>query len=158
MIDKKLVESLVQERINEINNGLYIVDLSISSSNVINVELDKLKGGVSVDDCVRVSRNVEHNLDREVQDFELHVSSAGLDKPFRHINQYAKNVGRRIKVVKTDGSKIEGEIVKVMDHQVVLVDKELQKVEGKRRKEQIEVITELPFENIKEAKIVISFK
>lgn len=158
MIDKKLVESLVQERINEINNGLYIVDLSISSSNIINVELDKLKGGVSVDDCVRVSRNVEHNLDREVQDFELHVSSAGLDKPFRHINQYAKNVGRRIKVVKTDGSKIEGEIVKVMDHQVVLVDKELQKVEGKRRKEQIEVITELPFENIKEAKIVISFK
>jgi len=158
MIDKKLVESLVQERINEIDNGLYIVDLTISTSNVIHVELDKLKGGVSVDDCVRVSRNVEHNLDREEQDFELHVSSAGLDKPFRHLNQYAKNVGRRIKVVKIDGSKLEGEIVKVMDHQLVLIDKELQKVEGKKRKEQVEVITELPFDAIKEAKIVISFK
>lgn len=158
MIDKKLVESLVQERINEIDNGLYVVELSISSSNVIHIELDKLKGGVSVDDCVRVSRNVEHNLDREVEDFELHVSSAGLDKPFRHPNQYAKNIGRRIKVVKTDGTKLEGEIVKVMEDQVVLVDKELRIVDGKKRKEQVEVITELPFNSIKEAKIVISFK
>mmetsp|Transcript_31008 Transcript_31008/g.41115 ORF Transcript_31008/g.41115 Transcript_31008/m.41115 type:complete len:82 (+) Transcript_31008:45-290(+) len=80
MISKIKVRELVEERMDELDNGLFIVELNISSSNAIYVELDKHEGSVSVDDCIRVSRNVEHNLDREEQDFELHVSSAGLDK------------------------------------------------------------------------------
>lgn len=94
MLDKKIIKNLAEERINELNNGIYIVELTVSASNVIHVEIDKLKGGVSVEDCMSVSRNIEHNLDREKEDFELHVSSAGLDKPLRHINQYAKNIGQ----------------------------------------------------------------
>ena len=97
MLEKKLIQELIDERIAELDNGLYVVDLRISPTNVIHVELDKLKGGVSVSDCMSVSRNIEHNLDREQADFELHVSSAGLDKPIRHINQFAKNVGRSSK-------------------------------------------------------------
>jgi len=92
MIDRKEIERLVEERIQELDNGLYVVEMTISSTNVIRIEIDKINGGVTVSDCVSVSRNVEHNLDREKADFELHVSSAGLDKPFRHINQYIKNV------------------------------------------------------------------
>jgi ribosome maturation factor RimP len=98
MIDRKEIERLVEERIQELDNGLYVVEMTISSTNVIRIEIDKINGGVTVADCVSVSRNVEHNLDREKADFELHVSSAGLDKPFRHINQYIKNVGRTINV------------------------------------------------------------
>ena len=96
MISKELIKTLAEERMAELNNGLYIVDMSVSSTNVIHIELDKIKGGVTVEDCVSVSRNVEHNLDREKDDFELHVSSAGLDKPLRHINQYIKNIGRQL--------------------------------------------------------------
>ena len=70
MISKKKVLALIDERIAELDNGLFVVELNISSANVIQVELDKYEGNVSVDDCIRVSRNVEHNLDREEQDFE----------------------------------------------------------------------------------------
>jgi ribosome maturation factor RimP len=158
MIDRKEIEHLVEERIQELDNGLYVVEMTISSTNVIRIEIDKINGGVTVSDCVSVSRNVEHNLDREKADFELHVSSAGLDKPFRHINQYIKNVGRTINVKTKDGRTIEGEIVKVADEKIILSAEEMQLLEGKKKKEKVEVIYEIMLTEIKEANIVISFK
>jgi ribosome maturation factor RimP len=158
MIDRKEIERLVEERIQELDNGLYVVEMTISSTNVIRIEIDKTNGGVTVSDCVSVSRNVEHNLDREKADFELHVSSAGLDKPFRHINQYIKNVGRTINVKTKDGRTIEGEIVKVADEKIILSAEEMQLLEGKKKKEKVEVIYEIMLTEIKEANIVISFK
>ena len=158
MIDRKEIEHLVEERIQELDNGLYVVEMTISSTNVIRIEIDKINGGVTVADCVSVSRNVEHNLDREKADFELHVSSAGLDKPFRHINQYIKNVGRTINVKTKDGRTIEGEIVKVADEKIILSSEEMQLLEGKKKKEKVEVIYEIMLTEIKEANIVISFK
>merc|ERR1711904_11505 len=95
----------------ELNKDLYILDMTISPSNVIRVELDRMEGDVAVEDCMSVSRNIEHNLDRGQNDFELHVSSAGLDKPLRHDNQYLKNIGKRVKVKLNDSSKIEGELI-----------------------------------------------
>jgi ribosome maturation factor RimP len=158
MLDKNIIQTLAEERINELNSGIYIVELSISTSNVIHVEIDKLKGGVSVEDCMSVSRNIEHNLDREKEDFELHVSSAGLDKPLRHLNQYAKNIGRTLAVVSLDGKKTEGELVKVSDEGIVLRLMSKQLDEKKKKKILVEEILEFPFSQIKEAKIVISFK
>jgi ribosome maturation factor RimP len=158
MLDKNIIKSLAEERMNELNNGLYIVELTISSSNVISLEIDKLKGGVSVEDCISVSRNIEHNLDREQEDFELHVSSAGLDKPLRHHNQYAKNIGRTLAITTIDGNKQEGELVKVTDQGLVLRGLTKQLDEKKKKKVLVEQIIEYPFSQIKEAKIVISFK
>ncbi|MFM7757658.1 MAG: ribosome assembly cofactor RimP [Crocinitomicaceae bacterium] len=158
MLDKKIIKNLAEERINELNSGIYIVELTVSSSNVIHVEIDKLKGGVSVEDCMSVSRNIEHNLDREKEDFELHVSSAGLDKPLRHINQYAKNIGRTLAVVSPVGKKAEGELVKLTDEGIVLRVLSKQLDEKKKKKILVEEIIEFPFDQIKEAKIVISFK
>jgi len=158
MINRKEIERLVEERILELDNGLYVVEMTISSSNVIRIEIDKTNGGVTVADCVSVSRNVEHNLDREQQDFELHVSSAGLDKPIRHINQYIKNTGRTINVVQKEGKIVEGKIMKVSDDRIVLSCEEVQLLEGKKRKEKVEVIYEIMLTDIKEANIVISFK
>lgn len=125
MIKKELITKLIDERIAELNNGLYVVELTISPSNVIRVELDKVSGGVTVTDCMSVSRNVEHNLDREEQDFELHVSSAGLDKSLRHIKQYIKNIGRELDVVLQNGTKFCGEIVEVTENTVILCHREM---------------------------------
>ena len=158
MISKETIEKLAEERMTELNNGLYIVELTISSTNVIHLELDKLKGGVTVEDCVSVSRNVEHNLDREKEDFELHVSSAGLDKPLRHINQYIKNIGRNLNVVLKTGDKVGGEIIKVMDEKIILESKTMKKLDVKKRKELVTEYHELLFSDVKEAKIVVSFK
>lgn len=158
MINKAQVEELINERIAELDNGLFVVELSISSSNVITVELDKHEGGVSVEDCISVSRNIEHNLDREEQDFELNVSSAGLDRPLRVLPQYRKNIGRTIKVVKQDGAKLEGTLVDVSEERIIVENSRKEKIEGKKKKEVIVEQHELPFSNIKETKIVISFK
>lgn len=158
MISKKKVKQLIQERIDELDNGLFVVDLRISSSNQINVELDKHDGNVSVDDCIRVSRNVEHNLDREDEDFELNVSSAGLDKGLRVFAQYKKNIGRDVKVKRKEGGKIEGTMIDATEEQIVVQTTRKERIEGKKKKETIVEDHVIPMSNIQETKIVISFK
>lgn len=149
---------LIEERIQELDNGLFVVELNISSSNVISVELDKKEGNVSVDDCVRVSRNVEHNLDREAEDFELHVSSAGLDKGLRVFDQYKKNVGREVKVKLNEGGSLQGEMIEATPEGIVVRTIRKEKIEGKKKKETIVEDHSLSMNKIKETKIVISFK
>ena len=158
MITKKLVTDLAEERMAERANGLFIVELTISAKNVIRLELDKYEGGVTVEDCMSVSRNIEHNLDREEEDFELHVSSAGLDKPLRVHAQYVKNVGRGLEVLLKSGEKTEGTLTEVTDEHLVLSSSEKRQIEGKKKKEVVELTREIRFSEIQEAKIVISFK
>lgn len=158
MITKKLVTELAEERMKERDNGLFIVELTISPANVIRLELDKHEGGVTVEDCVSVSRNIEHNLDRESQDFELHVSSAGLDKPLRVHAQYVKNIGRDLDIKLKSKEKTTGTLVEVADKGIVLERTEKQQIEGKKKKETVTVREELAFADIAEARIVISFK
>lgn len=158
MINKKQIEALIAERIAELDNGLFVVELNISATNVITVELDKHEGSVSVSDCMSVSRNVEHNLDREEQDFEITVSSAGLDKPFRVLAQYEKNIGREVKVKLEDGTKLEGTLVSVDATKIVVENSHKAQIEGKKKKEVVVEQHALPFASIKETKIIISFK
>ena len=158
MITKELVRKLAQERIDELDRGLFIVSISISSKMVINLEIDKEEGYVAIEDCVSVSRNVEHNLDREEQDFELHVSSAGLDKPLRVLKQYLKNIGREVELILLDGVKKEGILQAVNSEELVLQTTRQEKKEGAKKKETIVEDETLPMNKIKETKIVISFK
>jgi ribosome maturation factor RimP len=133
------------------------VDLSISKTNQINIEIDKHVGGVSVKDCMAVSRNVEHNLDREEADFELHVSSAGIDRPLRVLAQYVKNVGRTVEVIKNDGAQIEGILKAASETEIEIETSRIEKIEGKKKKETIVEQIVLPLNSIKETKIVIIF-
>lgn len=158
MITKQLVRTLAEERILERDPKLFIVELSISSSNVIRLELDKTEGNVSIEDCMSVSRNVEHNLDREEVDFELHVSSAGLDKPLRVHAQYVKNIGRGLDVKLKNKEKTTGTLTAVDEKGIVLEREEKQTIEGKKKKELVTVREEISFNKISEARIVISFK
>ena len=158
MIDKKIVRELVEERMAELDNGLFIVELNVSSNNAIHVELDKHEGGVSVEDCIRVSRNVEHNLDREEQDFELHVSSAGLDKGLRVFAQYKKNIGRNVKVKLNNAKSLEGELVAATKEEITVRTTRKERIEGRKKKETIIEDQVIPMTEVKETKIVISFK
>lgn len=158
MISKKKVIELAQERIDELDKGLYIVEINISSGNVIQIELDAEKGNVAIEDCVSVSRNVEHNLDREEQDFELQVSSAGLDKPLRVLPQYIKNIGEEVKVKLNEGGKIQGDLIAADEKGIVVETTTKERLEGKKKKVTVVEKHELTFDEIKETKIVISFK
>ena len=159
MLKKEVIEELAIERINELDRGLFIVEISISSKNVIHVELDTEEGNVAINDCVSVSRNIEHNLDREEQDFELSVSSAGLDKPFRVLQQYVKNIGKEVKVqLKEKNNTIEGMLKHADENGIKLETTTKERVEGKKKKEIVVREYDFTFEEIKETKIVISFK
>jgi len=157
VISKDKVIALAQERIEELDNGNYLVKVSISPKNVINVKMDNINGGVSIKDCVSVSRNIEHNLDREKEDFELSVSSPGLDQPFVVPQQYLKNIGRKISATTKENKKIVGELLKA-DHDEISI-KEINKVKNPttKKKETIEVIHQFKMMEIKETKLVISF-
>ncbi len=158
MIDKKTIIKLAEERIEELNSGIYIVELKIASGNQIFLELDKEIGSIAIEDCMSVSRNIEHNLDREIEDFSLEVSSAGLDQPLRAFKQFKKNIGKEVKVVTNqNGQKFQG-ILKAADEEQISVEvKEKKHVEG--RKTKVWITEEIPFKynDVKEVKLIISF-
>ena len=93
---KATVEKLLNEAIEE-RNDLFLIDFSVLEDNQIKVVIDGDKG-VLVEDCIFISRAIEHNLDREEQDFSLEVTSAGAASPLKHIRQYEKNLGRVLNV------------------------------------------------------------
>ncbi len=157
MISKTKVLELIDERFAELDNGLFLVDLTISKTNQINIEIDKHVGGVSVKDCMAVSRNVEHNLDREEADFELHVSSAGIDRPLRVLAQYVKNIGRSVELLMNDGTELEGILKAATETEIEIETSRIEKIEGKKKKETIVEQLVLPLNKIKETKIVITF-
>ena len=155
MIDEKRIRELAEERLATFNG--YIVDMHISPANDIKILIDS-DTSVSISDCMSVSRNVEHNLDREAEDFSLEVSSAGLDQAFKHHRQYLKNVGRQVKVKLDNGSKVEGELTSVDESRIEVKTRIKERIEGRKAKQWVETLHDLPFEDILETKVIIGFK
>ncbi len=157
MISKEKIIELAQERIQELDNGNYLVEVNISPKNAITVKMDNLNGGVSIKDCVSVSRNIEHNLDREIEDFELQVTSPGLDQPFKVDQQYQKNIGNKISVLTLDNQSFNGELIEFSDQTVKLKEINIVKNKLTKKKETVEEIHLLKIGQIKETKLIISF-
>jgi ribosome maturation factor RimP len=110
MIDKNKIEKLVNEFIK--GTGIFIVTVRVSNSDRITVLADTMKG-ITIDECIALHRHVEKHLNRSIEDFELQVSSPGIDMPFAVIEQYHKNEGRRVEVVDYDGMKVTGTLKNV---------------------------------------------
>ena len=100
MIDKATIENLAKQFVND--NDLFLVAVKVSSSNRITVLADSMKG-ITIDECAMLHRHIENGLDRETEDFELQVSSPGLEMPFCVIQQYYRNEGRKVAVVDDEG-------------------------------------------------------
>ena len=97
---------------------LFLIDLTITDANKIIVTLDG-DNGVQLQDCINISRAIEHNLDREEQDFALEVASAGVSAPLKLVRQFRKNVGRILNV-KTKTQTIEAKLVEVSEEDITL--------------------------------------
>jgi ribosome maturation factor RimP len=108
--------STVRAHLKEIlaGTGFFLIDVRVDKSNKIVVHVDR-NDGIGIDDCVMISRKLESRLDRDKEDFALEVSSPGLDSPFKVIEQYHKNMGKRVKVIANDGRTTEGLLRKVSD-------------------------------------------
>lgn len=152
MIDKQLVRDLINERLE--GTDAFLVSLTISSANAIKIIIDA-DSGVNIERCMSVSRNVEHNLDREQEDFSLEVTSFGIGEPLQQKRQYQKNIGRPVKVLLNDAQTIiKGELHSVDDNQI----KVLQTLTKKEIKEGKTPEILISFSDIKETKVEISFK
>jgi ribosome maturation factor RimP len=105
MIDRKDIEKIAREFIQ--GTGLFLVAVKVTNANRITVLADR-KEGITIDECVALHRHIEKSLDRNVEDYELQVSSPGLEMPFAVIEQYYKNEGKQVSVVDNDGMKYSG--------------------------------------------------
>lgn len=155
MIEKKTIQDIIENIVNE--KDAFLVDIKISTSNKINIEIDSLKG-FTINDCVEVSRLIESKLDREEEDFELEVASAGLSEPFKVIQQYHKNLGKDVETLTKDGKKIKGILSSVSESGFEIEESKMVKVEGKKKKQNIIETHSFGFDEVKSTKIIIKFK
>ena len=154
MTDKEKIVGLIREKLEE---GMFLVDVSVNSANVIHVEVDSFTG-LTIDQCVAISRHIEGNLDRETEDFELQVSSPGADQPFKVKEQYRKNQGREVEVTLTSGVVLKGLLFGSDEEGMILETSAKVKVEGKNKKELVTERKAIPYSEIKKTRVIISFK
>jgi len=154
-MDKEKIKNLVYNAIEE-NLDLFLIELKFLSENKILVEVDGDKG-ISLKECVRISRAVEHNLDREEEDFSLEVTSPDIAKPLIVKRQYQKNINRTLQVKLIDNSKIEGVLKNVEEDSIFLEWKAREpKPIGKGKITVVKNKT-IPFKDILEAKVKLLF-
>ena len=153
-MNQDLVKNLVDEAIEE-NDSLFLIDLNFLPNNKIKVIVDGDQG-ISLKECVRISRHVEHNLDREEEDFALEVTSPDITQPLSVERQYKKNINRILKV-KTEEGTIEGTLVAVDENGISLQWKTREPKPVGKGKVTVEKNATIAYQNIKEAKVKITF-
>ena len=137
MITRDVIVQLAEEKLASSAN--YLVDVEIRPGNVIVVEIDNDEA-VSIDDCVELSRYIEEHLDRDAEDFELEVGSAGITSPFKVLRQYQKNVGNEVEVWLAEGGKLTGVLKSADETGIVLMVQKQVKPEGAKRKITVEEV------------------
>ncbi len=153
MLDKADIEKYVEEALP--GDDYFIVKIDVSSTNVVNVFIDSDEG-VKISDCIEISRKINSNYDRDIEDFELNVSSAGFTSPFLKLRQYKKNIGKAIEVLTNDSKKYTGILNLVTEEGIELTLKEFFK-NKKKKKDKEEINLKINFEEIKIAKGLITF-
>lgn len=155
MITADQIRALVEEKIA--GTDLFIVEIIVKPGNKIEIFIDR-DSGLALEDCLSVSRHVEGSLDREKEDFALDVSSPGVGKPLKLKRQYFKNIGRTVEIKLSEGGKLEGTMTAANEEAVTVLTKSKEEVEGKKGKKWVEREITLPYDQIIETKITISFK
>jgi ribosome maturation factor RimP len=154
MIDREKILNLVNEKLDE---SMFLVDVSVNTNNVIHVEIDSFTG-LSIDQCVAVSRHIENNLDRESEDFELQVSSPGAGQPFKVKEQYRKNTGRELEVTLKSGAVTKGLLAEANEEEILIETSAKEKPEGSNKKVLVTRTNRVAYDEIEKARVIISFK
>ena len=155
MILKDTINQIVENYIAD--TDCYLVDVKVTPDNRISVEIDSFEG-VTIEFCAELNRHIEAQFDREVEDFELEVSSAGLSEPFKVLKQYEKNIGNEVETLTKTGLKFSGVLTEVHENEFVLQIEKSEKPEGAKRKVIVNENLTFPYEDIKTTKYIIRFK
>ena len=154
MTFREKVLQLLNEGLAE-KPSVFLIDLTITDAFKIIVTLDG-DNGVTLQDCIDVSRAIEHNLDREEQDFSLEVASAGVSSPLKNTRQYKKNVGRML-IVKLESETIEAKLTGTTDDHIILEWEAREPKKIGKGKETVQKRREIPYKEIKEAVVTVTF-
>lgn len=155
MIQKDIITNLVISKLA--GTRYFLVDVTVSADNVIKVEIDA-EEGVDIDFCVELNRFIEANFDRDVEDYELEVGSAGLTSPFKVKRQYEKNLNKDVEVLEANGIKHEGVLVEVGDGFFVIEETKMIRKEGDKRKKPYTERVEFKYSEVKYTKYNLSIK
>ncbi|MBS2097760.1 ribosome assembly cofactor RimP [Carboxylicivirga linearis] len=154
MIDPTLIENIVAAKFED--DEVFIVELAVRPGNKIALTIDSYNG-IPISYCIEVSKLIEANLDRDQEDFELEVASAGIGQPFKVLKQYHKNLNNEVEILTADGKKIKGKLTAVAEDGFSVEIEEMVKVEGKKRKELQVQVVDFKFDEVKQIKDIISF-
>ena len=155
MIDKNIVRNLVEEWLED--KEYFLVDVMVDANNKVVVEIDHAEG-VWIEDCVELSRFIESRMDRDAEDYELEVGSAGIGQPFKVVQQYINHVGKEVEVLTKEGKKLVGVLKDANDSQFVVSVPTKIKEEGAKRPKLVDIDETFTYDNIKYTKYLISFK
>ena len=146
MIDKFKVLDIVKDTLE--GTEKYLINMRITPDNRIFVDIDG-DNGINIDDCIELSRTIENKLNREEEDFELNVSSAGAEAPLKMPRQYRRHIGRMLSVEPFEGEAVQGTLLEADEEQFVIKTKGQKKVAPQ----------ELTFryDNVKTVKVVLPF-
>jgi ribosome maturation factor RimP len=154
MIKKEIIEQLTAD---VLTGEFFLIQVTVKQGNVIEVIIDG-DNGVSIQKCVDVSRYIEQHLDRESEDFELSVYSAGLGNPFKVYRQYEKNIGKEVDVKQGEEKPLIGTILSVDENGFDLETKVSIKDEATRKKKEVKKVVRFNFTDQPEVKNSITFK
>jgi ribosome maturation factor RimP len=151
-VEVKIVRDLVEDYLK--NSDKYLVEVTIQPGNKIIVEMDSDQS-VSIDDCVALTKQIESQLDRDVEDYELEVGSAGISQPFKVLRQYKKYIGKEVETLLKDGKKYTGILKEADENKIILTVEKQIKPEGAKRKVTVEEDLTFASNEIKYTKYII---
>lgn len=154
MISVEKIESIVGDYIA--GSEVFIVDVSVSNQNIIEVLVDSTEG-IQISYCAELSKHIESFFDRDKDDFELTVASAGISEPFKKLAQYKKFEGSEVEVKLADGAKMVGTMIDVNEDGFTITYQTKELVEGKKRKQIIDKSEAMLYKDIKSTRLVIKF-
>lgn len=155
MIDTAKIEEITRRFVE--GTDMFLVEIKSTPGNEIEVVIDS-DTAVSIDKCVELSRAINDSFDRDVEDFELTVSSFGIGQPLKLLRQYTKIMGKTVDVVLKNGMKITGTLTRADENGISLEYSEKQAVEGKKRKQTVDVSRSFAPDEIKSVSLHIDFK
>lgn len=154
MISKEKVAEIVNQWL--VDKEYFLVDVAVSSDDRIVVEIDHADG-VWIEDCVQLSRFIEGNLNREEEDYELEVGSAGIGQPFKVLQQYVNHIGKEVEVLAKDGKKYRGIMARADEGGFAITVQVKEKPEGAKRPVLVDKECVWSYEEVKYAKYLIKF-
>ena len=138
--------------------GLYLIDVTISKDNDVEITIESEEGKVELEDCVAISRFFETKFDREQEDYSLTVTSAGLDQPFKVLKQYIKAIGRKVEVQLKGGKKMVAVLEAADQESITLKYSQKETVEGKKKKEIVEHVDRFTMDQINAVRPFVEFE